>query len=318
MNVLISKLDKLDKIEDLVSKVDVIDTTTKNTDQRVLSIEKRVERIEAHMTATDEKIADMEVAFENLKQDFATHKESTDAKLQEKDTESQERIEYLEATNKSLTCTVNQLKAQQNFLAHAAEIVLSGIPLQPEQNLNATVFTIFEALNFDCSTEDIASVRVLGKKLVPDAAAAASDSAISENTPSTSASSSSSATSLGMLVVTFKNATLAKDAMSAKIRKGKLTNAMIPDDKLQAAGMVIPAGKSQTAININQFLTKDMYDLKRLVYKKSRVKGQKFITFMKEGCIYVRAKKDAVSVPIHSPEDLDAFLESLPKARATP
>ena len=47
--------------------------------------------------------------------------------------------------------------------------------------------------------------------------------------------------------------------------------------------------------NINEILPKELYNLKTLVYKKSKDKNNNFIAYMRDGCIFARMKKEYLS-----------------------
>ena len=70
--------------------------------------------------------------------------------------------------------------------------------------------------------------------------------------------------------------------------------------------MSLPSTPS--AININEYMPKELYDIRRHVYTASKDKKNNFITFMREGCIYVRFKDEKASSPIYSSEHLKTFL----------
>ena len=108
-------------------------------------------------------------------------------------------------------------------------------------------------------------------------------------------------------MVTLCNSKVAKRLIAAKISMKKFTTAQLLPDRMQATKMSLPSTPS--AININEYMPKEVYDIRRHVYKTSKDKKNNFITFMHEGCIYVRFKNEKPSSPIYSSEDLETFLE---------
>ena len=111
---------------------------------------------------------------------------------------------------------------------------------------------------------------------------------------------------LGSILVTLCNSKVAKRIIAAKIIKKKLTTDQLSAELVEAANVTLPS--SPSAININEYMPKKLYDLRRQVYKASKVKKNNFIMFMREGCIYVRFKNEKTSSPIYSAEDFEAFL----------
>ena len=118
--------------------------------------------------------------------------------------------------------------------------------------------------------------------------------------------SADSGLKLGSILVTLCNSKVAKRLIAAKIIKKKLTTDQLSAELVEAANLTLPS--SPSAMNIDEYMSKELYDLRRQVYKASKVKKNNFITFMREECIYVRFKNEKTSSPIYSAVDLEAFL----------
>ena len=110
-------------------------------------------------------------------------------------------------------------------------------------------------------------------------------------------------------MVTLSNSKAAKRLIAAKIGMKKLTTAQLLPGLVQAAKLSLPP--SSLAINMNEYMPKELYDVRRQVYKASKEKKNNFITFVREGCIYVRFKNQTTSSPIYSSENLEAILAQL-------
>ena len=63
-----------------------------------------------------------------------------------------------------------------------------------------------------------------------------------------------------------------------------------------------------SAININEYMPKKLYDLKSSVYKKSKEKANDLVMYMKEGIIYFGRKGERLSTAIFSTNDLHKYL----------
>ena len=233
-----------------------------------------------------------------------------------------ERMQVLETANAKLANTVQKLEVEHALLAHASDIVIGGLPLSENCDYKLAAFAVIKTIVPDFTLSEIQAVRCFTAKKVDIPASAApitsqvsgsslEDDApdmhvpVAANQPSGASSKSTSKGSFSALIVTLNNATTAKNIRYAKIVWKKLTTSQLQPDLVADAGLVLP--QTPSTININEYLPKEQYKLKSLVYKKSRDKRLNFVTYMRDGLIYARRKNETVSALINTPEDLNNF-----------
>lgn len=92
--------------------------------------------------------------------------------------------------------------------------------------------------------------------------------------------------------------------MVAKAKLGKLHSTMLNEELVAASGAFIPL--TQSLMNIHEFLPPDLYNLRRAVKDAAKKKG--FSTFIRDGAVFIRKKKEDRAVCISSMADLKNFL----------
>uniref|UniRef100_A0A6V7LC95 Uncharacterized protein n=1 Tax=Bracon brevicornis TaxID=1563983 RepID=A0A6V7LC95_9HYME len=109
------------------------------------------------------------------------------------------------------------------------------------------------------------------------------------------------------LLVTLVSNTLANGIVVVKARHRKLHSSALNVDHLKKARM--PLTLPSFLVGIHEFLPSDLYNLRRMVRDESKKRG--FTTFIKEGQVYVKKKKEDIATLISTPEDLKNYLSSL-------
>lgn len=294
------------------NKIESIETNVSSINNRLGAIEQNVSAIGDRVKDVETQVVALQADMGDIRSDLDSHIEQTAKSLQElqsadnpESTAANPRVQALEEANSALSQEVQQLKMQHSRLAHASELVVGGLQISELTDLKKAVFSVLNVVDPTFNFEDIVSARPLSRiSIVP---ASDEQSSSSNNNNVTPAPPSSTP-----LIVTLRTASLAKQLLHDKITKGKIVTTQIPSELAEEAGLIIIPSDSQT-ININEFLPKNVFTLKRLAYKKSRDKRfkNKFTVFMRDGCIFVRRKNSDVSVPITSTSDLDNFLGTL-------
>ena len=92
-----------------------------------------------------------------------------------------------------------------------------------------------------------------------------------------------------------------------KSKLRKLHTSQISADLFAVAGLGGPLQPS--LININEYLPRNVHQHKMCDVAKGRDKQRGFQAFMRNGCIFVRRKKEDTPIPINT-EDVNAFLDT--------
>ena len=171
------------------------------------------------------------------------------------------------------------MKWEHSYHAHSSEIVVGGVPLS--DSAKSVALAVLKTIDRDISDADVQEARYM--------TATRGDISTAETE-----------SNLGSILVTISKSKVAKKLIAAKITQKKL-NQLSPD-LVDAANLTLPSSPSAT--NINEYMPKVLYDLRRQVYKASKVKKNNIITFMREGLIF---KNEKTSSPIYTSKDLEAF-----------
>ena len=304
-----AKVNKLDKIDSIASTVNSID-------ERLGKLETRMSAIENSVTNQQGRLDAVESGLQEIKDEYAAYKELNADTI---NAEDKERIQLLEESNKAFSSELQQLKAKHLQLAHACEVVIGGIPYHDGIDPKTAAFTVIKTILPEAVEDAVRDARVL----ISQAALSQAIFAATQDTGPPSDASTSTANGSATLNnatgshtrpkvvsigVTLKDSLTTKNVIAAKAKWKKLTTSQLNKDLVISAGLSLPS--EPTAININHYMSKEQYQLKCLAYRKSKIKALKFVTFVRDGCIYVRRKNEETSTVICSPQDLDSFLEN--------
>lgn len=288
-----------ERMDKLLLSVSSIDTRLGTMETSVLAVTGRVSTVENELQSLQKEVRD-------IKSDMQSNMEKTNSKLDdlqadrngEKGTSSLcKKTEALESANTILTQQLHQVRSQLARLTNSTELIIGGLSLTDETDLKKAAFAVFNSIELSFNVDDIVSARALPAKPTSTPPVSA-DSVASNN-----ATNSQSAL-FRSLVVTVRTAAIAKQLLRSRASKGKITSSSLTERLVAEAGL--PRGTNN--INVRELLPKDLFILKNHVYKESRNKKNNFVTFMRDGCIYVRKKDSDEPVLITSTKDLKDFL----------
>ena len=249
-------MDKFDsKLDGITTTVNSIDSRFKKMEERVDSIDARLEKAEAQLSSVDNEIQEAKTEHSKFRDETVSRLETLEEKqgtlqrnLDSAAPADSERVDQLEATNKSLNSKVLRLKWEHSYLAHSSEIVVGGVPTSDSAKSMALV--VLKTIDPELSDAEVLEARYM---------TSARDDASVVTEPK-----------LGSILVTLCNSKVAKRLIAAKIIKKKLTTDQLSAELVEAANLTLPS--SPSAININEYMPKELYDLRRQVYKASKVK----------------------------------------------
>ena len=326
----LDKLDKLDRIDDLVTSMENIGRRFESAEGRLDAVEGRLDEAESETAAlrtdydafvetTSQKITEIKKAQELFQENLDSLTQNTGKSAGSgADPGDKERLVALEATNASLASKVQCLQFKQSLLAHSADLVIGGLRINKQTDLNSAAFAVIKTLKPDFLTEDIKKVTVLPSRRNRRRSSGPKDNnadSLAAIPPTGDVGGSGMAAveiadlKTCSLIVTVSSSDLAKEIINAKIVWKKLSSAQISADLMASAQLPMPT--SPATINVNAFLPSGLYKLRRLVLTKAKDKKNNFVTYMLDGCIYVRVKGEKLSTPIYAVADLDNFLEKL-------
>ena len=133
------------------------------------------------------------------------------------------------------------MKWEHSYLAHSSEIVVSDVPLSEAASIMLIALAVLKTIGPELLDAEVQEARYMSAR--------------------GDASSANTSFKLLSLSVTLNNSKVAKRLIAAKISVDKLTNAQLSPDLVQAAQLSLPSRPS--AININEYMPKELYDLTR-------------------------------------------------------
>ena len=295
---IMAKLDKLDSLDSMKASIASIDAKVGAVAANVValqceerevrditsSLQLRLESTETRLHELQKLHSVLQANHSSLHQEVATLKAAYAFIALKANCEGAADTEEV----KALTQEVRHLKVQQQLLEHASELVIGGLPPDNFADLRMAVFAVVSTVYREATVDDILAVRPLRRARSANA------------TASTQLGSTS-------LLVTQSSPTLARAILEDKIKLRKLHTSQINSELITAAGL--RGQLSHTLININEYLPRDLHQLKMRVVAKARDKRYGFQAFVRNGCIFVRGKNEDKSIIINSQEDLAAFLE---------
>lgn len=320
------------KMETLQTEVQDIRTITTSLDTRLVSTENTLKTLQDNQRTLQANYAALQetVNSANVLHD-AVNPSAPGNQVQQQLKEVQ-----------VLAKQVRKLATQQQSIAHSCDIVIGGLAPDCFDDLKLAAFAVISTLHSDATTDDILSVRPLrstrtsnnnnnnnNRSSEPAASASASTAVANDTVTPQVNNSANTDTDAGTntaedvtkgnnsprtikipLLVTLSSSTLARAVISAKINRKKLHTTQLDSNLIVAAG--IKSKIAPSLINVNEFLPREIYQLKLRVHSKAKDKQYNFVYFIRNGCIYARKKKEDTPVIISSDNDLQDFLESLP------
>lgn len=321
---------KLDtKTEDLNRRFDAVDEKIKALDL-LPAITKRVEVNEAEIEELKDQLSRLNERLDGLKQQVSQVGASSPV-----NPEIADQIRHLTETNAILGTRLTEMTTRQRSVS--TDLVIGGLSVPSGANLRGLTVAILTTVCPELDPRDVISARLLVSRAtvrtaVNNATATASNttrstgkstgtrpkdrtkySGVSNTTASTALDSSGSSTDHSnnynmrppSILVTLHSRQELIDVMKSKLKYGKLhTEALTP----RLPEGIEPEQLSPGLININEFLPSATYKLHSLVRRKAKEPGSGFVTFIRNGQIYVRRKKGEAAVLIVTAEDLDHFL----------
>jgi len=219
-----------------------------------------------------------------------------------------DKVLSLEEKNAELSTRLTQVSTSRQT---TTEAVIGGLSVPNGASLKNLVLAVLKTVHTDIDTRDIISARMLISKAAVNAALNRAGSKgpanHSQEAPSTSTTPSVSPRQPRppSIIVTLSSRALLLEVIKSKIQLGKLhTTAITPN----LPTGIEPTSISPALININEFLPRKIFNLRRTVYQKAQLPNSGFVTFVRNGSIYVRRKKGDVPTIITSEQDLDRFL----------
>ena len=230
------------------------------------------------------------------------------------------KISQLEQNNLQLGSTVARLAA--GCLNHSSKLVIGGLQVNDGTDLKKVITAVLKTVHTALDPRDMVSVQQPSKRTsrveqtkhetddhgaLPhvDGSPTEKTGAIRRTTGTASTTGSSLPLASSPVFVTMSSRPVALEIIKAKVRFGKLhTSQILPAPTCEATHSLLAQG----LVNINEYLPRETFVLHRLVRQKARAPDSGFISFIRNGQIYVRRKKGDMSVPIMSPSDLDHFL----------
>ena len=211
----------------------------------------------------------------------------------------------------------------------SSELVITGLSIPDTTSLKGAVYAALKILDGGLHDRDILHVRKMRLKpsLEPlnqssfathaeepptTASQSTSDDAgskvtpLSEEPPTTSSLSTSSVAGSRVtpLIVTLSSHALAQSLLSAKIKMGKMHTSQLSTDLLVQANANPPLPHS--LININELLPTELYRLR--ISARAEAKKRGFVTYVRNGKIYIKKKKEDHAIIISTVEELKPFL----------
>lgn len=208
-----------------------------------------------------------------------------------------DRVGSVEATVKDLTDTLAKINADRAKLS--SELLISGLNYSEGCDLKGLALAVFRAVLPDIPSESIVSIRQLRPRSVVDASdSTAGGEAVMPGAAGTTAKSPS-------LVALLSSGTLAHNIIIAKARHRKLHSSQLSADLLRDVGTALPL--QPVLININEFLPPDLHRLRAAVRDAAKRRG--FSTFIRNGEVFIKKKKEDSGTRIASLEELENFLQ---------
>lgn len=199
----------------------------------------------------------------------------------------------------------------------STDLVIEGLTVPTDADLKKMETVVLRVLHPDIEPRDVVSSRLLLKKsTVSDATESITGAVTAPARLGTSRSdtqdtaSSSNAVPMNLprspsILVVMNSRPLLLEIMQKKLRIGKFHTS--------ALATVLPEGVdigeiTPGLLNINAFLPRVTFDFHREIRVRSRQPNSGFVTFVRDGKIFVRRKKGNVPTRILSMADLDNFL----------
>lgn len=213
-----------------------------------------IDTVRNEIKDVNNKIDDVKI---ELKADIKSVKDECKAKFQHYDA-------ALESVNKRVDDVTREIAALQN----RNELIISGIPMQPDENLNSTLTDIGKYL----AVKDTSNLMATTRRM----------------------KSGSSSHNDGLVAVEFALKATRDEFYSAYLRKRDL--------KLKHIGL-----NSDRRIYINESLSTEARKLKSAALHLKKA-GKLASVYTKQGIVYVKKAADGSAVVIKSEVELDKFL----------
>lgn len=233
-----------------------------------------------------------------------------------------ERISKLEKKNAEVSSRIDKVSSSSlsssKRVSTSTDLIIGGLTVPSGADLKKLMAAVLGLVHRDFDIRDIESARLLVSKTmlataVRDAASSSSPNTVSGASHGNSTQGQTTAKPTvartarpPSILVTLKSRSTLLAIINDKIKMGKLhTSALasvLPDD-------VDFSSIKPDHINVNEFLPKDVFKLRQEVYIASRRPNSGFVSFVRDGNIYVRRKRGDIATVINSMADLNRFLE---------
>lgn len=297
---ILTKLNKLDNI-------DAMQTSMKEVENRMTAIESslaplkglpalitRVEVVEVDVAALKLEQEEIKRKLESLLAIGAGSSTASTTKIA-----NNEAIKKLQDSNEKLQASLRSVKdsVKKAQLKMSSEVVLSGLAHTETTSLKSLAYAALKLLDDEINECDIESARPMGRGRP------------AVETPEGEDEEDDDATvvSIAPLAVSLSSRRLMRSLIGAKIKRGKLHTSQLNRELLDKAHAPKPLPHS--LININELLPSDIQHLKIAAWKAAKARG--FSTFVRNGRVFIKLKKEAHAVRISSEEDLNRFLSTL-------
>ncbi|OXU28355.1 hypothetical protein TSAR_008312 [Trichomalopsis sarcophagae] len=184
----------------------------------------------------------------------------------------------------------------------SSELVITGLSFSDTTSLRHFAFAALKLLDVQLAESDILSVRPLGR-----GRGARNETNETDGRPD----AGTGACSIPLAVSLSR--TLMNSFIYAKIKLRKLHIKQLSDELLRKAR--VPLSLPDSFININECLPPDVYHLRAAT--KNAAKKHSCTTFVRDGRIYIKLRKEDRAVRITSEDDLQNFLHSNNAQRRT-
>lgn len=259
--------------------------------ERLPALTQKVDSVVADVASLGERFSNLQTEHQQLR---ATVTELTNVGASGEIPETvAARLDAIEASMKEYAGSLARINVERTKLC--PDIVVSGLQLPEGVDRGSLAFAVLRDVLPSVQQGSIVNVRPLLPKLparpTEDGAgsAAAAGDAVSGPVP---------------LLVTLLSGEVAHNLVVAKVKLGKLHSSTLNEELVLASGASLPLPSS--LINIYEFLPQDLYNFRRAV--KDDAKKTAFSTFIQDGAIFIKKRKEHTGTRISSMADLKNFL----------
>uniref|UniRef100_A0A6V7LRN2 PHD-type domain-containing protein n=1 Tax=Bracon brevicornis TaxID=1563983 RepID=A0A6V7LRN2_9HYME len=248
-----------------------------------------------------EELKDVRERITNLEENQRALRADVDALASGSGVQSPDMANRLRGLEESQSQAIDRCSSLENAVSRlslerarqSAELTITGMKFDEEKtDIKRLALAVIRSVFPPMQPNFIVSARLMRRKSKP-------------SSPSSSSSTTTASQRSPMLAVTLLSPVLVKEVLQAKRKVGKLhTNALDPT-VLMEAGLTTPL--MPTLININEMLPPEIHQLRNAAFIECR--GRNYISFVQDGSVYVKKKKEDTPTLITSVEQLNNFCE---------